>query len=256
MAIWTQKPPVGSQINWGHPLSQGLVGAWLMNEGGGNVIKDIATINTGGLVSGSWKPTTKGLGINFDGTATQVNCGHSQQLDVTTKPLTYAFTFQTSYTAGVSKFIVSKGTTEVISTSNAGIIFKTDFLTTDLSRQSAVSWFSINIPYIITLTWDGSPVATGIHIYKDGVESPSYTSINAVDGKVDTSANDFIIGDSANRVSQVMNFLMRWNRVLSPSEISSLYTSPYQFITAPRSRFYSIPTTIRKRQLASLGVGI
>src|SRR4030042_101428 len=35
MSIWTNKPPLGSQINWGHPLSRGLVGCWLMNEGGG-----------------------------------------------------------------------------------------------------------------------------------------------------------------------------------------------------------------------------
>ena len=28
-------PPLGSQINWGHPLSKGLVGCWLMNEGRG-----------------------------------------------------------------------------------------------------------------------------------------------------------------------------------------------------------------------------
>ena len=33
----TEKLPLCSQINWGHPLSQGLVGCWLMNEGGGKM---------------------------------------------------------------------------------------------------------------------------------------------------------------------------------------------------------------------------
>lgn len=29
-----QKPPLGSQINWAHPLTRGLVGCWLLNERG------------------------------------------------------------------------------------------------------------------------------------------------------------------------------------------------------------------------------
>ena len=44
---WTSKPPIGSQIDWSHPLAKGLVGCWLMNEGGGNVVNDIARRNNG-----------------------------------------------------------------------------------------------------------------------------------------------------------------------------------------------------------------
>ena len=38
----TQVPPVGSSINWGHPLAQNLVGAWIFAEGIGNVAQDLA----------------------------------------------------------------------------------------------------------------------------------------------------------------------------------------------------------------------
>ena len=40
---WSEKPPVGTQINWGHPLAAGLVGAWLVNENGGKTLRDLVT---------------------------------------------------------------------------------------------------------------------------------------------------------------------------------------------------------------------
>ena len=36
------KPPLGTQLNYSHPLSQGLVGYWLMNEGSGNQLNDLS----------------------------------------------------------------------------------------------------------------------------------------------------------------------------------------------------------------------
>ena len=41
----TLKPPLGSQLNYSHPLSQGLVGCWLMNEGGGKILTDLSRDN-------------------------------------------------------------------------------------------------------------------------------------------------------------------------------------------------------------------
>lgn len=49
---WNNKPPIGSQINWGHPLAQGLTACFLLNEGGGQQITD--------LVSGANNPTVTG----------------------------------------------------------------------------------------------------------------------------------------------------------------------------------------------------
>jgi len=37
MSNWTIKPPLGAQLNHGHPLSAGIVGAWLLNEGAGKL---------------------------------------------------------------------------------------------------------------------------------------------------------------------------------------------------------------------------
>ena len=50
----TQKPPLGSIIDWSHPLARGLVGCWLLNEGGGDAIYDMVE-NRKATISGlSW----------------------------------------------------------------------------------------------------------------------------------------------------------------------------------------------------------
>ena len=64
-----QKPPLGSRIDTGHPLAQGLVACWLFNEGGGTLVRDItgngndATPDTG---TPTWTPTTEGIAVDLD----------------------------------------------------------------------------------------------------------------------------------------------------------------------------------------------
>ena len=45
-------PPVGARLLRGHPINRGLVGCWLLNEGGGQIFKDIAGVNDGSGVGG------------------------------------------------------------------------------------------------------------------------------------------------------------------------------------------------------------
>ena len=52
------KPVLGSQIQVGHPLSTGLVGCWLMNEGSGSRVNDLSGNNNNltGYNSPAWSP--------------------------------------------------------------------------------------------------------------------------------------------------------------------------------------------------------
>jgi hypothetical protein len=46
------KPPYGSvEVDWGHPLANGLVGYWLLNERAGRGVVNLATLQVG---SGTW----------------------------------------------------------------------------------------------------------------------------------------------------------------------------------------------------------
>lgn len=66
---WTNKPPVGAQINWGHPLARGLAGCWVFNEGAGSVL-DLVRGIVGTFVGGAtWIRTKMGSTVAIDGTA-------------------------------------------------------------------------------------------------------------------------------------------------------------------------------------------
>jgi hypothetical protein len=43
----TVKPRPGTPIQWGHPLSRGLVGAWMFNQGSGNPVNDVSQVVSG-----------------------------------------------------------------------------------------------------------------------------------------------------------------------------------------------------------------
>jgi len=71
-ALAQQKPILGEQINWAHPLSKGLVSLWLFNEGSGNKVFDLSgngndgTFAAGGA-SPSWLAGKFGSALDFDG---------------------------------------------------------------------------------------------------------------------------------------------------------------------------------------------
>jgi hypothetical protein len=72
MRYWPQKPPLGVPVNWGDPLARGLVGCWLMNEGGGNIVNDLSgngryILLPSGATQPQWQASTSGPSLYFDG---------------------------------------------------------------------------------------------------------------------------------------------------------------------------------------------
>jgi len=70
------KPPFGAQLNLSHPLAQGLVGAWIFNEGSGKYANDSSYQGNTGTLSGfndppiatsGWNAGPHGGALAFDG---------------------------------------------------------------------------------------------------------------------------------------------------------------------------------------------
>lgn len=65
--MFYQKPLLGQQIDWSHPLSKSLVGCWIMNEGSGDRISDLSGNGNDGTayIGGEsfWRPGK----LHFDG---------------------------------------------------------------------------------------------------------------------------------------------------------------------------------------------
>ena len=93
MPLWTNwytKPPIGTGINWSHPLAWGLVGAWVFNEGMGTTVYNAASGGTsnngvfhGGPTWGSWSVR---LGLQLIAASSQYfDCGVISALNGATK---------------------------------------------------------------------------------------------------------------------------------------------------------------------------
>ena len=82
--FWNAQPPLGAVPNKSHNLSKGLVGHWLMNEGGGIRAHDVSGFNNHGTLTNgpSWKQGRKsGSSLSFDGANDYVNYGDVTFLD-------------------------------------------------------------------------------------------------------------------------------------------------------------------------------
>ena len=82
---WQTKPPPGTQIDWTHPLTRGLVGCWPMNEGCGTIVHNMAPsrkVNHGAIVNGAtWVPSRGGGGIStVTGSSHYIECGNIAEL--------------------------------------------------------------------------------------------------------------------------------------------------------------------------------
>ncbi len=67
------KPLLGTQIDWGHPLAFGLIGAWLFNEGGGNQFHNLVTGDTKLISANLATPTSANWANNLPGRVHRTN---------------------------------------------------------------------------------------------------------------------------------------------------------------------------------------
>jgi hypothetical protein len=269
--IYKDKPPLGSTINWGHPLSKGLVGCWLMNEGGGGKVfnlarKDIGTFRN--LSNVTWKKGIKGNNIDFTG----IGANYGQQSisipDKTVYNLEGSFSI-VSLAYAINTDSVSHSYTIILCSkdnqtgarngwlfglrgkeddpNNTKTIFDVVYSSTDHIVYSASK-----LPYPFAYKW---------HQFAYTYNNPSTTYCFYRNGKADGTGTgeavhtpntmSFEIGGWASGSDYVVEwnggiaYTYIFNRVLSPQEISQLYSEPYCFIARPsyRSYFYEAPTS-------------
>jgi hypothetical protein len=249
--IWQNtKPILGSKLNFSHPLSNGIVGCWLFNEGMGDKVYDSSgNQNTGTLtgfshpstVTSGWNPGKFGKAIAFDGSNDYISIAHNNIFNFnSTSCFSVGMYFKTITTPGANFFVFSK------------------------YRESASP---AGYPWVILLqagknglfaVFDGTynPLDTGLKNVIDGKWHSLFAIRNGVnrklylyiDGMIDAIATDttintlqntekIIIGGLLNKASPgivnttqyngLIDFPIIYNRALSPSEVLQLYTEPF-----------------------------
>lgn len=228
------KPPFGARINWHHPLSQGLVGAWLFNEGAGSKCFDVINNMVGTIASGTYWDS-EGIYIPSSPSTVPVTVPHQSIQD---PPIISIFAITTNHTSTSSLYPT------VISKSPSGINYAFGISGNMYLRfwnksfdNTLTYWTELNInqSYKIGCTGDGS----GLRIYLDGNLVGSNIVAYDTPGGVASLNFGENFGYYTNQTTKVIYL---YNRSLTNGEHASLAANPYQMILHPIWDTYYIPT--------------
>ena len=215
-----QKPYLGTQLNLSHPLAQGLVGCWLMNEGAGNKAFDLSGNKNSGTFINSPVWAANGLSLIPN---QYVNMGDISTLKVA--KITLAVMLCSSVTgnyqdvAGNNYYDGNAG--YKIAITPTGVMYFT------VMKTSANG---LTIPSNQWCLGVGTYDKINIKFYFNGllIQSVPYTTTPAYDAtqfKIGLSYSDFFNGKIA--------FVYVYDRALSAQEIAQLYVTPYCIFDEP-----------------------
>lgn len=240
MSILTQpwgnrKPSVGYGVDPSHPHSRGLLGLWLMNEGGGGNIQDSCRKNVG-LLNGlpGWCPAKTGGGLIFSGSnyVSTINT-------LVASSWSFEFMFcKTGAGTGASRIIGANPS----SYSNDIAIAEVGFsgLTVGcLSVCNVVGTWASYGPVLSTNTWYHGVVTfdgTNTNVYLNGVPQ-TLTSGNGPCGTTNTAIvfADYVGhgGGGGNQFIGKLDWVAMWNRALTYTEVKERYVEPFAFMQTP-----------------------
>lgn len=245
------KPRLGARLDRQHPLSSGLVGCWLFNEGGGNKLWDISgNLNHGTLTnmdpSSDWVSDPGGIALDFDGINDYVSVPQKSIFQLSSSAFTVVVCLLddtpaaslSTYHRAVSWYDGSKNIQLGIG-SNLGsrVVYVLNSSSTAFP-QSISSSLSTGMHHIVA-TFDGS---SNYNIYVDGkLFSVGGGSTQA--GVFTANSTTLYIGQRGDGAGYVVGKILGvsiYKRVLSNSEISWLNIEPYANVVQPVYRRYFI----------------
>lgn len=244
----TTKPMAGARIDWTHPLAQGLIRCYLLNEGAGG-IADLADGNLG-MASIATPAKWAGQGINFDTASSGFSLG-VRRMPTTTGAMAVRFLTMPDFTGAVTNGILNHRNSTG-NNSNVGFVYYSNVLNCDISDNSGNYWggafgslhsiaaLSTNTRYDAVLTWDANaPLAA---LYLNG----SFQNKLTTAAKIPSVFQNFFIGeDNQNPAGRqgrcIVEYAYVWNRALSAADIAQLAAAPYDFIARPTPRAYWLP---------------
>ena len=230
------KPCIGRQVDLSHPLSKGLVGCWLFNEGGGNAVFDLSGNNNALTLAGdtSWVCEHYGNCLRFDGNGDYAAGASLGELEL---PLTIVsrlyFTTQgvnrpiflshdvDDVFYGVSLEISSTQVASALLGDGDGNEWNDRCTRTGATSLSRWVWYDVAAVF---------KSQTDIDVYVNGVNDNGAISSNG--GAIDTSVGLPKIGGSlANDTDRYhlgdISYVSLYKRALTADEIAQLYREPF-----------------------------
>ena len=240
----TQKPPLGSQINFDHPLAKGLVGCWLMNEGSGNKIYDLSgNKNDGSFVGNTtFSPGRGGSSLLFDGTEDYVTIkSNPYKMDkVRANGLTFSAWIYPIY-PGATRYQGIIGGVDAIGNANFSAGGISHSIGTESSNVNMEIYDGTGYRLASVLICATAHASRWSHVVGvlDSTKSLIQIYLNGIFGSSNTftpsgatlEPNVFRIGEKFGAdypsFSGLIDNSCVWLRPLSPQEVSQLHRSPY-----------------------------
>jgi hypothetical protein len=233
MSNW-QKPPLGAPPLFGHPLSRGLVGLWLFNEGSGGQVFDLSGNGRNGTLENgvSWDSGSIGSRLSFGGASGEcVDCGtkavdfQSHTIIVRLTPTTIAGDYRSILTRMGPVDVDTDGFMWALTNAgNPAFVF----YGTGLRGWYASSLtLSVNTTYSLALVWDRP--AAECRFYSNGIYIDSVAT--TAENINQAASREMRIGqrlkNSLDPYIGKISHLCLYNCALSASEIALLYREPF-----------------------------
>ena len=242
-------PPLGTPLNFAHPLNRELVGYWPMGEDAGSVTRDLSGKGNHGtlinMVQGStsgWTGGKFGSAIIFDGSNDYLTIADNDSLSFTdgTKDIPFSLSFWARPTDfGIARWVFDKR--DNITNNEWQVTFGTGgLISLVLLSQGGFAngfWSESNIALRlnewshITFTYNGLGTS-GITIYINGVLVPQTTSTFGAYVRMNNGVSPLRIGDrnwaaGVAAYAGLLSEIKIYRRMLTAMEAQQLYTDPF-----------------------------
>lgn len=228
------KPPKGTLIQRGHPFVRGLVGCWLMNEGGGNIVNDLSgngkniTLYNMTPPSGGWTSCKDGPCVKFD---------YSNDYGITEAPFpafglgdfTICVRFMAYGSHNTNNTIISQGTYDdgwLVYNTSTNWRFYIEGLTAEITSPG--SEYSRHTTFTImrkndVLYWYADSI---LQPWRSGQDDISGASLN-MDATYGVRVGARGTGSPERYFDGEISFAYFWHRGLTDSEIAYLCRNPF-----------------------------
>lgn len=265
---WSEKPPPGAQVNFGHPLANRINRVWLLNLGGSLNDYDLVRRDrvTHTRVAADTKYQTGRYGKEFQSGATGSGNGDGMNSTMTSGLGADSVSVYARF-----KINATNGTLESTAPGGGGTLYACRVASTDVSPTLGYyskGFFGADTSGVFVGAETSTTLSAGIYYDLCGTFSrdASVATFGGLwktylNGKFDGTANNKNVAGTfggtfsnvqstlgnnqqwLNSAHMFMVFVYVWKRALSPSEVLSVYTNPYAFLSppAPRKRYFITP---------------
>jgi len=256
----TTKPIGAPLVDWGHPLSKGLVAYWPCQEGAGTIIQDATgSSRNWGQFQGTftWSKGRLGKVPSFNGTNTVIVSQAFPTLGVIGDKMSISAWFNLTASTPFTSFFTSYAGG---ATSYPLAFLVNDYVATKLSLEAFDGSSNPHMESTNAINdglWHhavGTRDAGTFGLWIDGVSNGTA----AVANNNFSTTNQWIMGKyGTNFYTGLADNFMIYHRVLQPSEIKQLYADPFCLLVKPRRRISSpgVAGSAFQSQMMMSGVG-